>query len=169
MILYTLVCSGGHEFEGWFRNANDFDAQSQSGHLTCPVCGDIGVSKALMAPAVSTARDKASAVTTETVQADAAQEIASSGGTPGEATVPMVANPDARQAHIIGMMRKLKAMITESADDVGTRFADEARRIHYGEAEKRGIYGQATPEDARDLIEEGIEVMPLPVLPEDKN
>ncbi|MEI2387352.1 DUF1178 family protein [Breoghania sp. JC706] len=161
MIHYSLICSEGHEFEGWFRNADDFDCQAADGHLTCPICGDDQISKALMAPAVSGTRE-----------ADAprpADEHAVAAPAERGNAVPMMAMPNPQQAQIVEMMRKLRTLITESADNVGAQFASEARRMHYGETEPRGIYGEATPEDARDLIDEGIEILPLPLLPEDKN
>ncbi|MDJ0932547.1 DUF1178 family protein [Breoghania sp.] len=164
MIHYCLICSEGHEFEGWFRNAGDFDCQAAEGHLTCPICGDDRISKALMAPAVSGTREAQTQETPPAVaKTDAVAEPAHAGA------VPVMAMPNPHQAQIVDMMRKLRNLITESADNVGSRFASEARRMHYGEVEQRGIYGEATPEDARDLIEEGIEILPLPVLPEDKN
>ncbi|WP_321501254.1 DUF1178 family protein [Breoghania sp.] len=160
MIHYSLQCAEGHEFEGWFRNAGDFDAQARDGRLTCPVCGGGEVSKALMAPAVSGTRDEPRTV-------EAAVEDASV--TPREPAVPVMAMPNPQQAQIVDTMRKLRKLITESADNVGSRFATEARAMHYGEIEQRSIYGEASPEDARDLVEEGIEILPLPVLPEEKN
>ncbi|PTW59154.1 hypothetical protein C8N35_108191 [Breoghania corrubedonensis] len=167
MIHYSLICSEGHEFEGWFRNAGEFDCQAGDGHLTCPVCGDDRISKALMAPAVSGTRDVEGSGA-EVSRAEAAPHPVAT--TPEHASaMPMMAMPNPQQAQIVDMMRKLRNLITESADNVGARFASEARRMHYGDAEQRGIYGEATPEDARDLIEEGIEILPLPVLPEDKN
>lgn len=159
MIRYALVCSAGHDFEGWFRNAEDYDRQAAAAHLSCPLCGDAQVEKALMAPAVS-ARSSAS------VAEGAAKE---SGSPPAAAETAMMAMPDPRQAQVLDMMRKLRRYVTETAENVGSNFAKEARRIHHGEAERRGIYGSASSEDARELVEEGIDLLPLPVLPEDKN
>lgn len=164
MIRYTLTCPHDHAFEGWFRNAADFDDQAEAGHLACPVCGDSAVGKALMAPAVATARAKTAR---EAAPADTAAPAQPAAG-PAPAG-RMMALPDPRHAPVIEMMRKLRRLVTETADNVGADFVDEARRIHYGEAERRGIYGEATPEEARDLVEEGIALLPLPVLPEDKN
>lgn len=142
MIRYALICDGGHSFEGWFAGGADFDDQVQRGLVSCPVCGSISVSKALMAPSVSTARQK------ETQQ--------------------MLAMENA-QKEVVAKLRAAVEEIKASSEDVGERFPEEARRIHYGEAETRGIIGQASAEDARDLLEEGIAVMPLPVLPDDVN
>jgi len=144
MIRYNLVCTGGHDFESWFRDAAAFDKAAKAKAVTCPECGTSDVVKALMAPSVSTARKR-------------------------EAAAVKVAAPDPRQAAMVEMMRKLRAHVTENADYVGAKFAEEARKIHYEEAEARGIYGEASPEEARSLIDEGIEFLPLPVLPEDGN
>ncbi|MCX8999978.1 DUF1178 family protein [Rhizobiaceae bacterium BDR2-2] len=142
MIRYALICESGHDFEGWFSGSADFDGQMQRGLVSCPVCGSLSVTKALMAPSVAPARKKEQR---QTLAMDVARKEA---------------------------MAKLKAAIAEvkaSSEDVGERFPEEARRIHYGEAETRGIIGQASVEEARDLIEEGIAVAPLPVFPDDVN
>ena len=139
MIRFSLHCDKDHEFEGWFGSSADFDGQSERGLVECPLCGSRKVSKALMAPAVAVSR---------------------------EARVrPLAMDPEKRE-----MMRKLRDMVQavkQNSEDVGDRFADEARRIHHGEAEVRGIIGQASSDDAKSLIEEGIEIAPLPELPED--
>ncbi|MDH4438772.1 MAG: DUF1178 family protein [Rhizobium sp.] len=142
MIRYSLSCEKAHEFEGWFSEGAEFDRQKTSGFLTCPVCGSGEVSKVLMAPSVTTARQKEG---TQALAVSAAQKLA---------------------------MNKLKEAIQEiraSSEDVGERFPDEARKIHYGEAEARGIIGQASPVEVKSLIEEGIEIAPLPVLPDEAN
>jgi len=139
VIRFSLHCDKDHEFEGWFGSSRDFDGQSARGMIDCPVCGSRQVSKALMAPAVTVSR---------------------------EAPVrPLAMDPEKRE-----MMRKLREMVQavkQNSEDVGDRFADEARKIHHGEAEVRGIIGQASSDDARSLIEEGIEIAPLPEFPED--
>ena len=142
MIRYSLCCEKAHEFEGWFSESADFDRQKEAGYLTCPICGSGDVSKVLMAPAVTTARQKED---TQALAVSAAQKQA---------------------------MSKLKEAIHEiraSSEDVGEKFPEEARKIHYGEAEARGIIGQASPVEVKSLIEEGIEIAPLPVLPDDVN
>lgn len=142
MIRYSLCCEKAHEFEGWFSESADFDRQKEAGYLTCPICGSGDVSKVLMAPAVTTARQKED---TQALAVSAAQKQA---------------------------MSKLKEAIQEiraSSEDVGEKFPVEARKIHYGEAEVRGIIGQASPVEVKSLIEEGIEIAPLPVLPDDVN
>jgi len=142
VIRYSLVCDNAHDFEGWFSGSADFDRQVEAGLLTCPVCNSAAISKSLMAPSVSTARKK------EEKQA-VAMDIA--------------------QKQVMAKIREAVAAIKANAEDVGEKFPEEARKIHYGEADARGIIGQASFADVRELIEEGIEVAPLPALPEDAN
>lgn len=165
MIKYSLVCSHGHEFEGWFSTGDEYDRLEKSGHLACAVCGDADISKTIMAPSVNSPKKRKSVpVVTEgeTTPEPAAKPGASGAGT--LASLP----PQMRQA-FIEQVRAFRKQVTETAEDVGDRFAEEARKIHYGEAEERGIYGHAKAEDAADLAEEGIPVYPLPDLPEDRN
>jgi hypothetical protein len=142
VIRYSLGCDNGHEFEGWFSESADFDRQVASGFLTCPTCGSANVSKMLMAPSVSTARTK-EALTTLAM--------------------------DAARKQAIDKLREAVATIKANAEDVGGKFPEEARKIHYGEADARGIIGQATMDEARALVEEGIDIAPLPMLPDDVN
>lgn len=142
MIRYTLICNNAHSFEGWFSSSSDFDQQVESGFLTCPVCNSASVSKALMAPSVSTARKQ-----------EQRQQVAM----------------DIARQEAIAKLREAVQTIRSSAEDVGERFPEEARKIHYGETEQRGIIGQASLNEVRELIDEGIEVAPLPVLPENAN
>lgn len=142
MIRYSLSCDRAHEFEGWFSQSDDFDRQKASGFLTCPSCGSAEVFKMLMAPSVSTARKK-------------------------EVQQALAVSTAQKQA-----LEKLKEAVREirsNSEDVGERFPEEARKIHYGEAEARGIIGEASPVEVQSLIEEGIEIAPLPVLPDDVN
>jgi hypothetical protein len=142
VIRFSLSCIEGHKFEGWFASSEAFETQKAGGMTRCPVCGTGSVDKALMAPMVSTSRKKD------------AMRVA--------AHVPE--EPDAA-----AVLRKIRKHLTENAAYVGDKFAEEARRIHYDEAEKRGIYGEATSDEVRSLLDEGIEFHPLPVLPEDHN
>ena len=142
MIRYSLSCENAHEFEGWFSESADFDRQVASGFLTCPVCHSGSISKVLMAPSVSTARKK--------------DEIK---------TVAM----DAMRREAFQKLKDAVAQVKAISEDAGTRFPEEARKIHYGEADARGIIGQATANEAQELIEEGIEIAGLPVLPDDVN
>jgi hypothetical protein len=147
VIRYALACSKGHEFEAWFSGSQAFEDQQSEGLLVCPVCGSTSVGRALMAPAVSTARAKE----------------------PVSVAAHVPDKRDADSQEVLKALRKLRKHLTENADYVGNRFAEEARRIHYEEVEKRAIYGEATQEDVRALAEEEIEFHPLPPLPEDSN
>lgn len=140
MIQYALTCEARHTFDAWFRNAAAYDDQAARGLLVCPVCNSHRVEKALMAPAVSRAPEK----------------VALSAG-----------HPD--HAKLIAAMRALKTKVMAEADYVGEKFAEEARKIHFSEAEMRGIYGEATPDEVTALIEDGIDFMPLPNLPDEHN
>lgn len=142
MIRYSLSCENAHEFEGWFSESADFDRQLKSGFLTCPVCQSAAISKVLMAPSVSTARKK--------------DQIK---------TVAM----DAMRREAFQKLKQAVAEVKANSEDVGTKFPEEARKIHYGEADARGIIGQATAHEAQELIDEGIEIAALPVLPDDVN
>ncbi|MCD2182251.1 DUF1178 family protein [Rhizobium sp. TRM96647] len=142
MIRYDIVCDNAHEFEGWFGSSEDFDRQRERSLVSCPTCGSPRVTKRLMAPSVSTARKKEErrhAVMT------------------------------AHNQEMVGKLRELVTAIRANAEDVGERFPEEARKIHYGEAEQRGLIGKATAQEARELIEEGVEIAPLPVLPDETN
>ena len=156
MIRYSLHCKQGHLFEGWFGSSSDFDAQQERGLLECPVCGSAEIAKSLMSPAVSTSREHA-----EAPNLPVAAE-------PRPAGVQL-ANLSPEQRRILREMRELKTQLLAKAENVGEKFSEEARKIHYGEAKQRGIYGRASAKEAAELIEEGIEFMPLPDLPEDSN
>jgi len=141
VIRFSLICDQAHEFEAWFRNNDDFDKQAKRGFVECPHCGSSKVEKALMAPAVSTARKK--------------EKIALA---MGEA-----------QKQAMAQLKALSEKLRENADYVGDKFAEEARKIHFGEADPRGIYGEATADEVRGLVEDGVDFMPIPVFPEDRN
>lgn len=141
MISFSLSCDNDHEFDGWFRSNDDFEAQKKRGLVSCPVCHSTRIDKALMAPAVASGRDSGK--------------------------VALAMGEDQRKA-----MVRLKQMVERmraEADYVGDKFAEEARKIHFGEVQARGIYGEATLDEARNLAEEGVEFMPLPTFPDDKN
>ncbi len=151
MIRYRLRCDSGHEFEAWFPSSSGYDAQAERGLLSCAVCGASKVEKALMAPNV----------------AKQAEDLrAGAPALPASVKLPLAAQlpPPLRE-----MLKKIREHVRENSDYVGDKFAEEARRIHYDEAEARGIYGEATMAEARELFEEGIEVHPLPALPDDAN
>lgn len=142
MIKYRLICSESHEFEGWFRGSGEFDAQEACGQLSCPVCGSTAVSKAVMAPNIAPRRTH--------VQARPAPGVD-------------------RQREIFAALRKLRAEVEARSTYVGDRFAEEARKIHHGEAEDRVVHGEATVDEVRSLTDEGVPILPLPRLPKDLN
>ncbi|WP_430514233.1 DUF1178 family protein [Pannonibacter phragmitetus] len=168
MIRYTLRCDNAHEFEGWFRNSGDFERQMAQGLMSCPACGSDDVTKALMAPAVSTSERRESLVPAGGGAEAAAPVEAPAAAAGAGATSAMIAS-DSRHAELLQKIRELRQQIVSNADYVGQSFADEARKMHYGETDHRSIYGETSPDDAQALLEEGISILPLPVLPEDRN
>jgi len=177
VIRYTLVCERAHSFEGWFRNSRDFEAQCSRELVVCPQCGATDVRKALMAPAVSTARKKegrapearpepADPVPTPP-SAPSGQVAATAQQGPVQATALLP--DDIRQKEVLEALRLVRTHVLQNSENVGTEFASEARKIHYGETEQRSICGQTSLQDAQELLEEGIPVLALPDLPEDKN
>ena len=157
MIKYQLTCEKDHEFEGWFADSAAFESQQLSGLLTCPACGSANVRRALMAPNLASPKTRKS----PPVQ----QEAPKAAPPPGAAALPEAA---ARRMHeLMAEMRSLQAKIRDECRDVGDEFAEEARKIHYGEVEPEGIYGNATPEEREELDEEGIAVMDIPWLPKE--
>jgi hypothetical protein len=158
MIRYALTCAAEHRFEAWFRTADDFDAQEARGLLSCPACGDTAIRKALMAPAVSTGGERA-----------AGQDSLPTPVPPGMPATMQAAMATPEASEIIARLRELKAKLLSGSEDVGGRFAEEARRIHYGEAPSRAVHGQASHEDAKALLDEGVGILALPVLPEERN
>jgi len=141
MILYQLRCSNGHEFEAWFRDSTTYDEQVAHGDVVCPYCSDAQVSKAIMAPNISPSRSRKSPPIGNQEAEVRAQEVAEK---------------------ILDAVNELRDHVTENFEDVGDGFADEARKIHYGEADERGIYGEATDDEAMELDEEGVEFFRLP-------
>jgi hypothetical protein len=161
MIRYALACDKGHGFESWFADSAAFDKQAKRGLVTCPHCGSPKVEKAIMAPRLAGARKRKAPI--EMPQAAATPVAAAP-----EAPSP-VAMMSPQEQEIRGKLKELREHLTKNADDVGKKFPDEARKMHYGEIEHRSIYGVATPDDARELAEEGIEFHPLPILPDERN
>ncbi|MGJ8546928.1 MAG: DUF1178 family protein [Sulfitobacter sp.] len=144
MIKYALTCAQGHEFESWFQSAAGFETLAASGHLSCAICGSGDVKKALMAPKITHAPK---APETPAVQKQPQQ---------------VLARPD---SEIEKALKELRRKVEKNADYVGRDFAREARAMHLGDSPERAIYGEAKPEDARALIEEGVPVAPLPFMP----
>ncbi|SDM70905.1 hypothetical protein SAMN05216360_103173 [Methylobacterium phyllostachyos] len=149
MIRYSLVCEAGHGFESWFPSSDSFDTQVAGGLVTCPICNSASVGKALMVPSIARGKPTPAA-----------------SPAPPDTPTTLIAEPE-RQLRT--MLRALRDHMVASAEHVGARFPEEARKIHYGEAEGRAIYGEASPAEARALVEEGIEVAAIPVLPDDCN
>ncbi len=133
MIRYALVCDQGHDFEAWFSASADFDDQQSRGLLACPMCASAAVSKQIMAPAVATRGS-----------------VGGAGSQPG------------MQAMMMEAMGKVRRHVEDNFDYVGNRFAAEARSIHEGQSEQRGIYGEATPGEVKALVADGVPVAPLP-------
>ena len=148
MIHYALRCAEDHHFEGWFNDSESFESQERRGLLECPVCGDKSVSRALMAPALPKPRQDVAVL-----PAPAKPQKA-----PGKAGAEL-------PAQMIALLQRMRAEVEKHCDYVGEEFADEARRIHNGEADPRGIYGETTPEQAEALLEDGIEVTRIPWVP----
>lgn len=151
MIRYSLVCESAHGFDSWFPSSESYDAQAERGLVTCPICDSANVTKALMAPNVARS-DR--------------NERPAPAAPQAEAPMAMIAEPE-RQVR--AMLRALREQVVANSEHVGTRFPEEARKIHYGEAEGRSIYGEASPAEARALIDEGIDVAPIPIMPDDRN
>lgn len=152
MIRYRLRCSAEHEFEAWFQNSSAFEKQAESGLLSCPDCGSSDVSRALMAPALQGTRRKAKPVPSEPPAgvADAEEK-------------QVATNALALKQQLLSLRRTIE----RNFDNVGDRFADEARKIHHGDSDPRGIYGNTTAEEREALADEGIEVGSIPWLHDD--
>ena len=133
MILFTLRCANKHEFEAWFRDGDSFEAQRAAAEISCPVCGDSSVDKAVMAPRLTKSRD----------------------APPSTASI----------AEMRKTLVEIRRQIETHCDYVGPRFAEEARRIHYGETDAHGIYGEATESESRELADEGIKFGQIPWIP----
>lgn len=161
MIKYALACNKGHRFDGWFASGDAYDKQAKRKLVACPTCGSADVQKALMAPGIAGTRQN------KQVDAPTPRQRR----VKAQATAPelMATQLPAEQKALLDAMRQLRKEVAANAEYVGPKFADEARKIHHDEAPARGIYGEATPDEAKALHEEGVTVYPLPVLPEDKN
>lgn len=140
MIRFTLICDRGHDFDAWFGSGDAYDEQIEARAVTCPCCGSAGVRKAPMAPAVRRSR-----------------------------SAPPESHGNLERKKTYAFLKNLRAHLEANAEHVGPAFPEEARKMHYGESEARSIYGEASPEEAKALREEGIPALPLPPLPEDQN
>ena len=132
MIKYRLTCDADHEFEGWFRDSSDFDVQADKGLIECPSCGSDAIREAVMAPAVAR-RDGSRKERLAALHKDMAKAVA-----------------------------RARDYVEKNFDYVGDKFPEEARKIHYGETEERGIYGEASGKEVKELIDEGVQIAPLP-------
>jgi hypothetical protein len=144
MIRYNLRCDGGHTFESWFQSSSAYDSQVKRKLVTCAICGSAKVEKAIMAPRLSRGGKR---------------------GAPADSSAPVMAEERELRAEL----KQLHDHLVKNADNVGARFPNEARKMHYGDIEHRPIYGEASPEEAKSLIEEGVEVGSLPVLRDNRN
>ena len=164
MISFNFTCGNGHGFEGWFQSSADFDDQKSRGLLACPLCDDPHISKALMTPNVT-----AKSNTKNNAMAERSVMPTQPTQPHQQALLPQI-TPEmaAAAAEALAEMRKVQNKIVETCDDVGDGFAEEARKIHYGETEARGIYGHASDDEAEALHEEGIEITKMPWLPKEQ-
>ena len=164
MILYSLRCHKDHLFETWFRDSASYDSQLKAVVIECPVCGSHKVEKAVMAPHVSKAAGRARA---REDQAAVAPAPASNAPVSGTTTKAM--REAERSAKVRRALHELRRQVEDNFDYVGPEFAEEARKIHYGESDERNIYGEATDEEARELEEEGVGVTRIPWLPRENS
>jgi len=158
MIHYNLRCERGHAFESWFQSSAAYESQEKRKLVNCPVCGSAKVERAIMAPQIVSKKRRDSAPVP--APAVAATDVTA------PASTPLLM---AQERELRAKIKELRDHIVKNADNVGERFPNEARKMHYGDIEHRPIYGEASPDEARSLIEEGVEVSPLPVLPDDRN
>ena len=156
MIRYNLRCAKGHAFESWFQSSSAYESQEKRKLINCPACGSDKVERAIMAPQIVSQKRRDNA---ESVPAPSTEVTA-------PASTPLMM---AQERELRAKLKELRDHIVKNADNVGERFPNEARKMHYGDIEHRPIYGEASPDEARSLIEEGVEVSPLPVLPDDRN
>jgi hypothetical protein len=157
MIRYTLACDKGHRFESWFADSAAYDKQAKRKLVTCPQCGSAKVDKTIMAPQIATSKKRPKAEAPAPATAENTQE---------NSPVAMISP---QEQELRTKLKELREHLTKNSDNVGTKFPDEARKMHYGEIEHRSIYGEATPKDAKEMLDEGIEFHPIPVLPEERN
>ena len=162
MIRYSLICDHGHEFESWFASSAAYDKQAKRGLIDCPLCGSSKVAKAIMAPRLAR-KDKSTPILAPAEEATPPPVQSTA-----EAPTP-VAMISPQEREFRAKLKELRDHLTANADNVGKKFPEEARKMHYGEIEHRSIYGEASPRDAKELHEEGIEFHPLPVLPDERN
>jgi len=164
VIHYDLICDAGHAFASWFASSGAFDRQVKRGLVACPACGSTAVEKAIMAPALSRGDRRAKAI--EASEREAPAESSAPERLPQATPVAMLSG---QERELRTKLKEVRDHLVKNADYVGQKFPEEARRMHYGEIEHRSIYGEASPDEAKSLHEEGIEFHPLPRLPDDWN
>jgi len=184
MIRYALTCEQGHAFESWFASSAAYDKQVKNALVSCPVCNSTKVEKAIMAPRLAGTRKRERETPTPTLTSPASGGTIEGGSAPvtpaqssvsAPAAVPApqptapVAMMSPQEREFRKKLRELRDHLTQNADYVGRKFPEEARKMHYGEVDHRSIYGEASPDEAKELREEGIEFHPLPVLPDERN
>jgi hypothetical protein len=174
MIRYSLQCERSHAFESWFQDSASFDKQAKRGLVSCPICDSVKVEKSIMAPQIPrkgrTAEQRAGeekVIRATAKRKKAAATEATAVPAPAPASEPMLMAQQEKE--LLSKLKELRDHIKANADNVGEQFPEQARKMHYGEIEHRPIYGDASPTEAKALIEEGVEVLPMPVLPEDRN
>jgi hypothetical protein len=164
MIKYALICGKGHNFESWFADSAGYDKQVKRKLVTCPFCNTHKVEKAIMAPRLGRTD-----VTTEAPIEAPAAASAPVAAPVAASQMSTVAKVSPQEKEFRKKLKELRDHLVSNAENVGPRFPEEARKMHYGEIEHRSIYGEASADDAKKMLEEGIEFHPLPVLPEDRN
>lgn len=186
MIRFSLQCSDTHRFDGWFRSGDDFLTQQKRGLLACPECGSTTVEKALMTPSVP----KKSNQTTGTIEQSDNEQQAAPAPTPPSAPSapepvavppapsqnppqtppnPLATLPPELRGKVMTAVKEWRDTVIANSEHVGPRFAEEARKIHFNETDKRPIYGEASADEVQELMEDGVPCAPLPILPEDHN
>jgi hypothetical protein len=172
MIRYALNCADGHVFESWFQNSAAFDKQTKHGLVTCPICGSDKVEKAIMAPKLARMDIERPPAPMPPPPAPSNPQAATPAMPPmppvpaGKSSVAIMSH---QERELRQKLKELRDHVTKNANYVGGRFPEDARKMHYGEIEHRSIYGEASPDEAKSLHEEGIEFHPLPILPDDQN
>lgn len=165
MIVFDLKCNHGHTFEGWFRSSDDFDKQSESDIIACPSCSSVEISKAIMAPNVATKSNQKPSLAKKSEAKPAPMiELNTPTGDGEDITAAIVPDlPQELQDQMEELFAKVQKHVEDNCTYVGEDFSSEARKIHYGESETPNIYGEATEEETLELIEEGIDILPLPI------
>jgi hypothetical protein len=166
MIHYNLRCERGHAFESWFQSSAAYESQEKRKLVNCPACGSAKVERAIMAPQIVSKKGRDNREVAKENSRENSMPAAGSTDVAAPGSTPLMM---AQERELRAKLKELRDHIVKNADNVGERFPNEARKMHYGDIEHRPIYGEASPDEARALIDEGVEVSPLPVLPDDRN